>query len=304
MESIFGGGYLSELLSKQVEKYASEPLDKTLEASFYFALSKALLRATSQIPDVTPTKMVSVEGRAGILPPPARKRFIQDAMSGQASAPLKVSDEIVELERAEKDVPPISMHVILENNSTTAADSREIKTAIQTLRVLETCLKRGVGKLNWSSPDVPSLKLNGLQVITHLLTRRAFGEYSYRAFSVKDSQDIQGMIGEYLSSLKDTTSFRPDLIPSTDLTSHALIEADILRLITEDYNRGNVVIPVNISPKIYMERRPKLIKGYKDLTTTRPFPRYKDTNQTLILVEKETATFGWYDDRGDFKIIN
>lgn len=192
------------------------------------------------------------EGTHGILPAPAKRLAVKDALAGRPTVPLKVFEETVETEQAEKLVDAFTMHVVVEVSPASPARFAETHIAIAAItdigRTIED-LQRN--QLVTAGDEDLSIRIKKARAVVHLLVRNAVGQYTLEEFEMGSGEQRRQVIEKYQEALVSVGQFDPSKSPGDDVVSHEVAFRELALRIQQDRGVSKVSMPVIVCPQRY-----------------------------------------------------
>lgn len=226
-------------------------------SKFSGAFSVVVNNNAQHIPPQIPVRVIEHEGNAGVLPTPAKKIIAKSVLAGEPTPALKVYEEYEPAGKEERRVRKATLHLITEVNPLSVADTTEIRTAVNTLRAAGNIVTRGEGLWEWQDPNIPSIRIEEIDAIIHLITRNAVGQYGLWEKLITTQEDVEETIAEYEQALLDTLYFDPEKIADEDNVAHEVISNAIEQTILQD-DTDTLTIPVLFCRKKYSQ---EVVKG-------------------------------------------
>src|SRR3989344_5842366 len=220
---------------------------KKYEDEFIFGI----LQAAHFINPKTPTTTIEIEGKAGILPAPAKRIIVREALAGQPLSPLKVSEEEIIRGKPERVVELATVHVIADVNPTSAANPREIETMLNTLLSVRKSTDEDNMSYWYIDKDEPLVRVLKFQAQVHMLRRGVVGNYDSLSLPLNNPDDLRKAIEQYRKSLAGVLSFDPSKRPSEDQIPHIVFNRSIADKISIDEKYPKIHLPVVVAPKDY-----------------------------------------------------
>lgn len=240
---------------------------------------EGIMKVAGFIPPETPVTTIEVEGKTGVLPDPAKRVVVREALVGQPLSPLRVSEEEIIKGKPERIVQVANIHVITEINALTAADAEEINAMLDTLLSVRQSISRNNVVFYSMDAGEPAVRVMKFQAKLHMIERGIVGNYDFLSLPLNSQADLEKAISAYSQEIAESLSFVPLGSPSEDYIPHDVFNRFIAGEIAMDRIHPIIHLPVAVAPKDY--RSPTGLNSYMQSSIDTAVP-----GQTLIMVPK------------------
>ncbi|MDO8503932.1 MAG: hypothetical protein Q7S60_04575 [bacterium] len=254
---IIGGGN-TDLIARLRREAPSPQFVEQFSAGLSMVISSQAAEAHVVIPE----QVVEREGRAGILPPPVKKFVVREALAGRSVSQLRTYQEVIKGE-PELTVEEATVHVVIEVDSTSSTDQKEIETVINTILSLDNLVKK-----DETVRTATGIRIKDLQSVVHMVQRSAVGVYKLDSFRIGGSRGnitAQEVITTFQRSLKDVLDSQPEDKPSSDIVARYLLGSRILEAVNESQGTNRISVGVLVFPKDYADFK------FKDVFKDAPY---------------------------------
>ena len=218
-------------------------------SSFSRELWEFLIHKSSGIESTLPQQAITVEGKTGILPPPARRIIAKNVLAGSSIPALRESEEQIIADKPRREIEKASIHIFNEITPESSVNHDEIQVVTETLQAAAEIVQTSQGSLIEFEGEATDIHVAGLQASVHFIVRNAIGEYNLFNHKLQNSMDLSEIIAEYRKSITQR-GYSGERRPIDDYYMYrGLVIPNIQAILRSDLQQPNISIPVMISPK-------------------------------------------------------